>query len=206
MKIEQIDLDRLVVHPANANVMGRERMYKLKRHIGAGGNYEPLVVRRHPKREGYYQIINGHHRKRVLEQLKHKQANCVVWEVTDKEALMLLATLNRLTGDDHPEKRADLLERLKEWYDPEDLLGKLPETQGQLEKMLLSNKRPEVIRPGQLGEMPQAMIFFVNREQRKRIDGALKKVQGQRGEGSEEKKLSRGDMLELLALKVQNGL
>ncbi|MCP4707039.1 MAG: hypothetical protein GY869_00310 [Planctomycetes bacterium] len=42
---------------------------RVKGHIERGGCYEPLVVRVHPERAGCYQILNGHHRKKVLEQL-----------------------------------------------------------------------------------------------------------------------------------------
>jgi len=204
MKIVKIPLAKLYTHPANANVMSKEVLDKLRGHIEEGGNYEPLVVRDHPQKKGYFQIINGHHRKRALEQLGHADADCVVWEVSDDQTLMLLATLNRLTGQDDPQRRGALLERLSRRYEPQKLLARLPETQAQLEKLLRIIKPPQPIEPEQLGEMPQAMIFFVKGEQRKKIDQSLKKVRERYCRQTSEKKVSRGDLLELMALMVQN--
>jgi len=106
MKIESIPLHRLVAHLANANVMDGATLAKLRDHIERQGYYEPLVVRPYPKRAEYYEIINGHHRRRVLEQLNRSYADCVVWQISDEQALMLLATLNRLAGQDDPSRRA----------------------------------------------------------------------------------------------------
>jgi len=58
MDIVQIGLEKLVAHRANANVMSREFMAKLRRHIEGHGHYEPLVVRKHPQKEGYFELIN----------------------------------------------------------------------------------------------------------------------------------------------------
>ena len=57
--VESIGLDRLVEHLDNANRQSRESFNKLVRNIERTGMYEPLVVRRHPERQGCYQIING---------------------------------------------------------------------------------------------------------------------------------------------------
>lgn len=41
-----IEVGRLVGHPRNSNVMGREGLAKLMRHIKRSGRYPPLIVRR----------------------------------------------------------------------------------------------------------------------------------------------------------------
>jgi len=189
-------MEKLLGHPGNVNVMGGEVMAKLKRHIEKGGRYEPLVVRVHPVRAGCYQILNGHHRKKVLEQLGYGEAECVVWDVSDEDALMLLATLNRLNGEDDPKGRAVLLTQLAGRFDRESLLKQVPETRGQLEKMLSVAGRCKLVEPPVVGEMPEAMVFFVNREQRGKIEEGLGKVKEKYGRGKE---VSRGNLLMLMA-------
>ena len=144
MEIELIELVKLLDHPLNANVMSVEQLLKLRRQIAGSGRYEPLVVRRHPQQEGCYELLNGHHRRRVLAQLGYERASCVVWEVSDEEALMLLATLNRLCGQDDPHLRGRLLEELGSTMDVEQLRKVLPETQEKLRKLLSLGSGPTV--------------------------------------------------------------
>jgi len=202
MNIVQIPLTKLLGHPGNANVMSEDNMAKLRSHIERHGHYEPLVVRTHPSATGYFEMLNGHHRKMVLEHLGHEQANCVVWKVSDEEALMLLATLNRLSGQDDPYKRSALLTELSQRYESKELLKQLPETREQLHKLLAIARQPEPLPPDALGEIPQAMMFFVRRDQKKLIEQALRlmavRIAGDVGDG----KLSRGDLLAVLADRV----
>ena len=120
-KIEQIEISRLIAHPDNPNRMDDECFDMLVGHIERSGNYEPVIVRAHPGREGDYQIINGHHRTKALGKLGHTQANCIVWDVDDDQVRILLATLNRLAGSDSIIKRSALVERLSQKLDPKAL-------------------------------------------------------------------------------------
>jgi len=203
MEIERISLEKLRGHPANANVMDRAGMAKLSRHIERSGYYEPLVVRRHPDEPGCYQLINGHHRKVILQQLGHKEANCVVWDVDDDEALMLLANLNRLGGRDAPKLRGRLLEELSKHYSEDELLKSLPEKRRQLQKLLAVNRPAEIIKPADLEDMPRAFTFFVSSEQQTIIEKALCQIRRQKeSEGVEN--LKRGDLLAMMAEKTMN--
>jgi rubrerythrin len=47
-----------------------------------------------------------------------------------------LATLNRLRGEDHPKKRAELLHELLEQFEKERLTTLIPETNHELEQLL----------------------------------------------------------------------
>jgi len=199
MKIESIGLDRLLAHPANANVMREETLRKLRRHIEKQGYYEPLTVRRHPTKPNCFELLNGHHRKQVLEQLGYKQAECVVWQVDDEQALLLLATLNRLSGQDDVYKRAELLESLSQRFGQEELIKQLPEKRGQLEKLLAVRKPPTVLAPELLPEAVQAMTFFVTGEQKEIITQALRTVRAEVGGDDPENRLTKGDLLALVA-------
>ena len=217
MELKEIPLSELQVHPDNANVMSRDVLGKLKGHIAGHGNYEPLIVRRHPRQGEGYELLNGHHRKLVLEELGYTTASCIVWEVNDEEAMLLLATLNRLTGDDDLRKRAALLEKLTRRYRTATLLAKLPETKERLEKLLELNSAPTPAASARLPALPEAMTFFVVKEQKMKIEKALRVLRdaqaekgakqkgghgpdykAQRGEGTRPT-LTRGDLLAEMA-------
>src|SRR5690348_8803444 len=105
----QIALNLLHADPRNPNVCSKESLEKLKRNIQRTGLCPSLIVRPHPDLDGTYILIDGHHRKLVLEALEWIEAPCQVWDVSEPEAQIALATLNRLHGTDNPKKRAELI-------------------------------------------------------------------------------------------------
>jgi len=130
-----VPLDDLVPNPWNANVMSEELQAKLTAHIKRTGRYPHLIVRPHPEQPGKYQVLDGHHRLKILRELGHTEARCDVWRVDDREAKLLLATLNRLEGQDVPVRRAALIHELLGEMSLDDLAGLLPETDRQLEDL-----------------------------------------------------------------------
>lgn len=126
-----IELARLVPHPSNPNVLAPEYQEKLARHIAETGLYPYLIVR--PLPDGTYQLLDGHWRAEVLRQLGELGAWCQIWPVDDEQALVLLATLNRLAGDDVEGRRTALIAELAAYRPLEELARLLPETQAQLE-------------------------------------------------------------------------
>jgi ParB-like chromosome segregation protein Spo0J len=199
MEIEKIALEKLRPHPDNANVMSAEYLAKLRGHIAQSAMYEPLVVRPHPREPGCYQLINGHHRKMVLEQLEYTEANCLVWKLSDAETLMLLANINRLSGRDDVSKRAALLDKLSRRYEKDRLLKRLPEKAERLAKMLAVNHRPKTIRPEIVAELPVPMSFFVTTQQKQVVQQALGEVGRQTCGEDPQQKMSRGDLLAIIA-------
>ena len=83
-----------------------------------------------------YQLIDGHQRADALRELGIDFATCYVWPCDDQTALRLLATLNRLEGQDVPAKRAALLSELTSLVSPEELSLLLPESTGEIEQTL----------------------------------------------------------------------
>ena len=108
---QEIAIDDLVPHPENCNRMDDETLEKLKRHIKSTGRYELITARPHPLEPGKYQVINGHHRLKVLKELGYENAKCLIWDINDDQARLYLATLNRLSGEDVAEGRVILLEK-----------------------------------------------------------------------------------------------
>jgi hypothetical protein len=152
--------------------MSRANFGKLVRNIERTGRYEPLVVRPCPGRRGFFQIVNGHHRCEALRQLGHKTVEAAVWNIDDEQTDILLATLNRLGGRDTLDKKLALLQRLSATMTIRKLATLLPQTRGQLER-LVTSKSP--VRPTQRTRDPFAipMVFFMNRAQEHAIEEAL---------------------------------
>jgi hypothetical protein len=179
MVVQEIPIDLLVPHPENANHMTTEALRKLQNHVARSGRYEPLVVRPHPELAGRYQLLNGHHRLRVLKALGHNSVRCVVWDVGDDQARLYLATLNRLSGTDIPERRATLIENLLGTFDLGELEALLPDDRRQIEEI----ERLARVQGGKVEasadalrartELPVILDFVVDQEGSRRIHLAL---------------------------------
>src|SRR5882762_2062798 len=176
-----VPLDDLLPHPLNSNVMSPDLQAKLKAHIRRTGRYPFVVVRPHPDETGKYQVLDGHHRVQVLRDLGHTEARCDVWEVDDREAKLLLATLNRLQGQDLPRRRAQLLHELLGETSAGDLAGLLPESEKQIEELHALLEFPAEEIAALLDEqakdaekvLPRVMTFVVNPEQEELIERAV---------------------------------
>ncbi len=171
-EIAHIALDKLVPHPDNPNRMSRANFARLVRNIERTDRYEPLVVRPHPSRDGYFQIINGHHRRDALKELGRKTADTVVWNVDDEQTSVLLATLNRLGGRDALDKKLGLLRRLRRHIPIPNLAKLLPQTRGQLERLLGRKPLPRAT-PHNPSPFSIPMVFFVSEAQQKDVEQAL---------------------------------
>lgn len=177
----EIGLSELRVHERNSNVMGAKRFEKLVRHIGKSGRYPPLIVRAMPGEAGAWQVLDGHHRWRALERLGVERARCVVWEVDDEEALVLLATLNRLEGSDDPLKRAALVRELVEKMGAGDVGKALPDGGAEVERLLaMGETAPEPRGAVEMERMRVSVHFFLLPEERRRLEGVLRKLGGGR--------------------------
>jgi ParB-like chromosome segregation protein Spo0J len=174
-------LEDLVPHPLNSNIMPEDLQEKLRAHIKRTGRYPHVVVRPHPDDPAKYQVLDGHHRLAILKDLGHTEARCDVWDVDDREAKLLLATLNRLQGQDLPIKRAQLIHDLLGEMSLDDLAGLLPETDKQLEELHALLEFPAEEIAAQLEAeaeaaervLPRVMSFVVSPEQEDLIDSAV---------------------------------
>ena len=156
--------------------MSEATFRKLVRNIERTGLYEPIVVRPHPRERmtADFQIINGHHRVKALEQLGRKEADCVVWDVDDEQTAILLTTLNRLAGSDIPAKKIELLKKLTERMGTAQLAKLLPQTAKQIERLtnLKLNSVPIKLNADSFA-VP--LVFFVTKQQQEIIEKAIEK-------------------------------
>jgi len=171
-EIYRVPLEKLLPHPDNPNCMSRGNLAKLMRNIERIGRYEPLVVRPHPMKAGFFQIINGRHRREALERLGRETADVVVWPVSDEQTAVLLGTLNRLNGRDSLEKKLALLRKLRVHMPVHDMSRLLPQTHGQLVR-LLAPKLLAQQRPQTADAVAIPLVFFVDEMQRSAIESAL---------------------------------
>lgn len=179
--VRWIELSRLRAHPLNSNVMRAELLDKLAGHIADTGRYPPLIVRE--IEGGVYQVLDGHHRWKAIERANHERAACVVWDVDDAGAMLLLSTLNRLQGHDDPRKRAGLLAELYEKMgrDAAAMAKRLPETAQQVRAYLkVREPAPEPAMARPLEQMPTAVTFFLTGQQRHALDERLGAIGGTR--------------------------
>lgn len=132
----KLSLNHLDNDPRNPNICSEETLTKLKANIQRTGLCPPLIVRPHPQKKNRYILIDGHHRKQVLVSLGWKAVECQVWEISDQEAQLALATLNRLRGTDIPQKRAELLNSLTQTLSPDALAELIPENASQIRDLI----------------------------------------------------------------------
>ena len=177
--LQEINVSALLPHPMNSNRMDDESLAKLSRHIERTGTYEPLTVRPHPTEQGSFQIINGHHRLRVLRSLGHGTVKCTVWDVDDAQTRLYLATLNRLAGQDVPERRAVLLDSLFEGFEVDELADLVPESSAELERLLESAAADidipmDLALPAEIANPTTVTLeFMLDREQADLVNRAL---------------------------------
>jgi hypothetical protein len=199
MTLQDVSIGLLVENPENSNFMNAETARKLRKHIERTGRYEPLTVRPHPSEEGKFQVVNGHNRLRVLRALNYQTAHCVVWNLDDDQTRLYLATLNRLSGSEIPERRATLLDNLLQAFDLDELTALLPDDKKQIEELKrLSSLEPDEIITRISAEeklaIPVIMTFMVEESEAKEVNLALDLILK-----AEEEELSRGQALFHLA-------
>lgn len=182
LELLRVPLEDLVPHPLNANVMPEQLKHKLAANIRASGRYPPLIVRRLEDRT--FQILDGHQRADVLRELGETTAVCYVWPANDEEALVLLASLNRLEGQDIPGRRAALIAELQAHKTLAELARLLPEDEAQLEATLelldldvdglLARLTEEADRAA--AEGPQLFTFAVDANDAPAVKAAIESV------------------------------
>jgi hypothetical protein len=179
LELLRVPLKNLEPHPLNPNVMSDELKGKLRANLRASGRYPPLIVR--PLNSGRFQILDGHQRADVLQDLGEESAWCYPWPASDEEALLLVATLNRLEGEDMPGRRAALIAELQSHGTLAELARLLPEDETELEATLqlldldvdalLARLTDEADRA--IAEGPQLSTFAVDADDAPTVQAAI---------------------------------
>jgi len=175
---EELPLEALEPNPHNANRISRMFAKKLRHNIEQLGMYETLTVRPHPSTKGKFEVLNGHARLQVLNELEIPSAKCDIWKVTDSEAQLFLAILNKLRGSDVAELRMGLLLNLLREHPKEELAAHIPETVSYLTRLESLGEEPEEEKGKIPSEKPDVIIinFYLTTEQHQVVARALDRV------------------------------
>ena len=186
-RVLRVPIEKLVDHPDNPNRMSKGNFARLVRNIGRTGRYEPLIVR--PKGDAY-EIINGRHRRRALQELGYETVDVIIWDVDDEQTDMLLATLNRLGGSNVLEKKLALLSRMNERTKARDLAKLLPHTAGQIQRLVQVHSGAMVCTQSMSSGRDKSArsvfanphVFFLSDTQQQIVETALSLARGGRSE------------------------
>ncbi|RLF66033.1 MAG: hypothetical protein DRN30_02875 [Thermoplasmata archaeon] len=96
MRIEEIEIEKLIENPKNPNKMTKKDYNSLKKEIEKRGFIVPIIV---SDRGEKYFILDGHHRVKALKELGYKTVKAIVLEnLTEEQEHYLSINLNKLRG------------------------------------------------------------------------------------------------------------
>jgi len=182
MEVHKVKTDKIFPNPWNPNHIRKSIYLKLKRYIQKeAGTVIPLVVRPHPTKRAGYELIDGYHRWKIYQELKHTEVDVIILKVNDEQAKILSVNLNYMRGSAKPMEYARLIHDLTEKYMLEDLELLLPESKSQLLDKLELLKLPSDLQSNLESEAAdkeketlETIKFQVTPEQKDVIEAALK--------------------------------
>jgi ParB-like chromosome segregation protein Spo0J len=134
MEIKNISLEQIKPNKYNPNIVPDKIMGQLKKSIQRDGFLQPLIVRESPTEPGFYEIIDGEHRWKVLSDLPdYKEAPCLVINKDDNLSKIQTINLNKLRGEFDSIKLAEVLVSLKKIYSDEELEEMLGYTKEEIQ-------------------------------------------------------------------------
>ena len=104
-KVEEINICSIKDFPNHPfKVINDEKMQEMVKSVKEYGVILPVIVR--PKEDGTYEMISGHRRKRACELAGIKQIRCIVKDLTDDEATILMVDSNIQREEILPSEKA----------------------------------------------------------------------------------------------------
>ena len=133
MEFIELPLKLLKPAPWNPNIADDSTMSKLRKSLSRYGVVQNLVVR--PIAAESFELLSGNQRLRVLRELNVTTVHCVVVDLDDANARLLVQALNRIHGDDDLGLRAEVIKEVLLSIPQTDVLSLLPETGQSLEAL-----------------------------------------------------------------------
>ena len=93
MKIEKIQINKLKPATYNPRQISTKQYKDLKSSVEKFGLVDPIITNKD------FTIIGGHQRYKICKELKHKEIDCVVLDLSKEEERELNIRLNKNTGD-----------------------------------------------------------------------------------------------------------
>ena len=104
-KVQEIDISNISDFPDHPfKVSDDDKMQEMVKSIKEYGVIIPVIVR--PKEDGTYEMISGHRRKRACELAGVKQIRCIVKNLSDDEATILMVDSNIQREEILPSEKA----------------------------------------------------------------------------------------------------
>lgn len=104
-KVEEIDISKISNFPEHPfKVVNDDKMEEMVKSVKEYGVILPVIVR--PKEDGTYEMISGHRRKKACELAGVKQIRCIVKNLTDDEATILMVDSNIQREEILPSEKA----------------------------------------------------------------------------------------------------
>lgn len=144
LRLPMLVLEDLIPNEWNPNVMSDDIYEKTKLGIQElidESGIEAvigIVVRPHPKKKDKWQIIDGEHRAKMLQELGYEKGPCHIVRCSDKRAVLLTEQLNHNRGTNDPKKYASYLYTLVDDHQEslDSLEEQLPQTAEDMETIM----------------------------------------------------------------------
>jgi len=130
-KVEEIDINKVVVNKWNPNHMTDKIFDQTIKHIRDIGFVGGIIVRKKGKK---YEIIDGEHRWRAAQKIGAKKIPVIVLDLSDIEAEMATINFNNLKGEFDNVELAESLHRIKKELGEDKTVDKMGYSQGELKQ------------------------------------------------------------------------
>lgn len=188
-KVKEIKIDEIDDFPNHPfKVIENEELYNMRDSIIENGVLVPTLVR--PKENGRYELISGHRRKRASELANMQTLPCIVRDLTDDEAIIIMVDSNLQREEILPSEKAfaykmkiDALNRQgkrndltfsqlgKKLNSYEELAEETGESRNTIHRYIrLTNLLPELLTmvdEKQIGLSPAVEISYLTKEEQK---------------------------------------
>ncbi len=104
-RVEDIPVDRIDDFPNHPYKIRMDHaMVRLVESVGQYGVLEPCLIR--PKPNGRYEMVAGHRRKEACVMAGHSEMRCIVQEMTDDQAVIIMVDSNLHREETLPSEKA----------------------------------------------------------------------------------------------------
>lgn len=138
-KWKVLPASKLVTAPWNYKEDDAEMESKLRENLKANGLVMNLIVREIGK--GKFEVVNGNHRLKVMNDLGIEEAMCFnMGKVSEEAAIRIAIETNETSFETNTLKLSDLMRRISEKFDMRDLVGSMPYQEEHIQSMLKVEK------------------------------------------------------------------
>ncbi len=166
-RIQKISITKISSFPNHPfKVRDDEKMFETVESIKEHGVLVPAIVR--PKEDGTYEMVSGHRRKRACELAQIEELPCIVRNLTDDEATIIMVDSNLQREQILPSERAFAykmkLEAIKSQGKRNDLTSTQPVQKLSVEVIAdeMGESRESVRRYIRLTELIPELLQFVD--------------------------------------------